>query len=250
MSEASGTSAAWFGRALRLVTRLLSVALIGLVVGVGVYALGVWTVNEIVSPLQEHGEQLAQIEDQVDKRRLEVSELEDRLADAQSAADGERARLNDQADALSERLAAVEDALAEQQAEIQNLSRLEGAMAELDQLAEGLEERLADVGEQQELDRLTVERLTARLTFMRTMVLISRADSLIARGELALAEQTLQSALQDLAALPEADDEAQLEIDSVIQRLELALAVIQSRPLVASEDLDAAWALLAGIAED
>lgn len=248
--ETTATPSGGFGRAARLILRLLAVTLIGLVIGIGAYALGVWTVNEIVTPLQEHAVRLDRMEAQIGDRRQEVGQLDDRLADTQSDIQGELSRLNGQAEILSEDLAAVEDALADQGAEIESLSLLEDDIRELEQLTEALGETIETLRGQQEVDTLSIERLGARLTYMRAMVLISRADSLISRNELTAAEQTIESAVQELADLPAGDEETEQEVEALIQRLELALGTIHSRPEVASEDLDAAWALLAGISDN
>lgn len=248
--EMTDTTRSTLWRAVRMILKLLAVALIGLLIGIGVYALGVWTVNEIVTPLEEHAVRLDRVEDQLGVRREEANQLDNRLADSQSSTQSSLSRLTDELDAMSEELAAIEDSLTGQMAEIENLSRLEGDVSELEQMTEALEGTIDSLEEQQEVDRLTVERLGARLVYMRTMVLISRADSLIARAELAAAEQTIEAALQELAGLPAGDEGTQQEVEGLIQRLELALGVIQSRPEVASEDLDAAWALLAGISDN
>lgn len=248
--ETTGISADGFRGAARVILRLVMVAIVGLLIGIGAYALGVWTVNEIVTPLEEHAVRLDRVEDQLGVRREEANQLDDRLADSQSNTQSALSRLTEELDAMSEDLAAIEDSLTGQVAEIESLSRLESEVSELDQMTEALEEKMESLGEQQEVDRLTVERLGARLIYMRTMVLISRADSLIARGEFAAAEQTIEAALQELAGLPAGDESTQQEVEALIQRLELALGVIQSRPEVASEDLDAAWALLAGISDN
>lgn len=248
--ETTGISADGFRGAARVILRLVMVAIVGLLIGIGAYALGVWTVNEIVTPLEEHAVRLDRVEDQLGVRREEANQLDDRLADSQSNTQSALSRLTEELDAMSEDLAAIEDSLTGQVAEIESLSRLESEVSELDQMTEALEEKMESLGEQQEVDRLTVERLGARLIYMRTMVLISRADSLIARGEFAAAELTIEAALQELAGLPAGDEGTQPEVEALIQRLELALGVIQSRPEVASEDLDAAWALLAGISDN
>lgn len=248
--ETTGTSAGGFRGAARVILRLVMVAIVGLLIGIGAYALGVWTVNEIVTPLEEHAVRLDRVEDQLGVRREEANQLDDRLANSQSNTQSALSRLTEELDAMSEDLAAIEDSLTGQVAEIESLSRLESDVSELDQMTEALEGRMESLGEQQEVDKLTVERLGARLIYMRTMVLISRADSLIARGEFSAAEQTIEAALQELAGLPAGDESTQQEVEALIQRLELALGVIQSRPEVASEDLDAAWALLAGISDN
>lgn len=248
MSEAAGNGQAkGFWTAVRFVLRLLAVAVVGLLIGVGAYAVGVWTVNEVVTPIEEHSASLERPADRTDAQRQELEDLGDRVADLESATSGELTRIHERADELAEQLTGLQDSLAKQESRMADLASVESDLVDLQRIAQDLQGQIGTMEGQQEADRLSVSQLEARLTFMRVMVILSRADSLIARNELTAAEDALGTALLELAELPETDDaDQQALIENLNERLGLALEAIHAQPEVASLDLDAAWALLAG----
>lgn len=244
----SGASRA--GRVLAAAVRIVAVVLIGLLVGGGAYAIAVWTVNQVVTPVQEHSFRLDQLDERTREIRERSRQVEDDLADSASALEGRMAGLGERIEELALELEANQHTIAAQQSQLDELRTLQAQLADLERRVADVESETERLREQQALDRLAWETLQVRVTSMRAMVLVTRADSLIARGELDEAERTIRAVIEEVLGLPEPADGTEPALQPVVERLELALDVLHARPEVAAEDLDAAWALLAGISQE
>ncbi len=164
--------------------------------------------------------------------------------------------------AMWERVEVVENQLAELrtgvgavQSEIDSLGKDRGDLIER---VDGLESQIvAHTGRLATLDRHQVALESAlsdasiassrQIDVLKSMELLARARLLLYQANYGLAEQDVRTARDLLAAVPTAERGQDAEaINETLLRLELVLAALPGRPVLASDDLDIAWQILLG----
>jgi uncharacterized coiled-coil protein SlyX len=247
-SEAQAPSL--LARAVRL---LLGLALAGLL-GVGLGVLGYvgipWLYRGFSDPVLIQATRIA-------AQQTEIVELRAGL-DRVSAAEGER--LAD----LEAQVGAQSSALAEQQEQLEGLTseldRLQRQAGELsgsrDRLARqeaaiaGLSEDVQALQALIETGGTPLERLERRLALMQAAVHLMRARLWLIENNAGLAAEEIEAARTALAQVAQTApaEEAGL-LQDLLERLRLTLEDLQIRPLIAADDLEIAWQLLAQLLE-
>ena len=84
-----------------------------------------------------------------------------------------------------------------------------------------------------------------QVSMLRSMELLSRARLFLFEADYGLARRDVEAARNILAAVPAIEGDAEVLTETVF-RLDRTLANLPDRPVVASNDLDIAWAVLLG----
>lgn len=258
-----------FGLALRAffraVFRLLLILIVGSLIGVGVY-LGVPALYQMfIQPVERNTAQIADLQRQQDElnnllderlldlqQRLESLELSNdslrqTLDELQTSAATDSADLATAYEALAELetgLAGLQTDLAEVNTTLQRLERRSlQSQSELAALQQGLTATPAPT----ELAGVpALEAVQRDLQVLRAMERLTRARLYLLANNPGLALEQVNAAAEILAALDSGLTEAQATTLAAIQaRLDLARLSLVNTPLVAAEDLEAAWQLLA-----
>jgi chromosome segregation ATPase len=236
----------------RFLTRFLLVLILGFALGVGViYGLPALSRN-LIRPVQQNFDRLVELE-------LEVDQLRDEMRVENRAVNEDWGDLDTRLRALEEATAGIEA----QQAELTgNLSEINDTLEEirsitnrLDALdAEGdkLEARMAVFEAALQTESMPVQEIQRQLQLLRTMELLGRARLWLFQDNLGNAEGDVETARDSLVALvdliagdePESEVESIEKLETIINRLELALEDIRISPDVVEDDLEIAWQLL------
>jgi chromosome segregation ATPase len=226
-------------RALRFLARLALVVLAGIVLGIAVYYGLPAVYRDFVQPVQVNTQRLAEVEvsieaeRQADRERLQVLERRMTQVEADLAAATEVLAAT-QAD-LRELLAA----LGEQGGDLQRVRDLETQLEAVTDSLDSAEDRLAAVEEAVAGSQAPVEALGQRVQLLRAMELVLRARLALADNNPGLAAQDLRSARSILSA-----SSAPPSWEPIVVRLETALVNLDTSPLVAIQDVEAAWYLM------
>lgn len=215
------------GRALRVALRILLVALIGIGLGAAAYFGVPFAYRQLVEPVQDNSARLDSLAQELEQARTELSDLADRsdgriadleaanaankesLAELQAKSDLDQTEFNQQLDQLTARLDELEQALSAQ--------------------ADAIDQALAT-------PTAPDPELVRQLAVNRALLHLLRARQSMFENNLGLAAAEVQQARAALADLE--------GMEPAIARLDQALVEFAATPLVAGDDLEAAWRLL------
>jgi hypothetical protein len=223
-------------RALRLLARLALAAMAGVLLGIALYFWLPAVYRDLVRPVQVNTQRITEVqssletERQADRDRLQaleerVAQIEADLAAAVEALEATQADLR----ALSVSLGADGD----------DLRRVRDPEAQLETVADSLaaaEEHLASVQETVVTSQEPLADLGDRLELLRAMELALRARLALADNNPGLAGQDLRRARSILSI-----SSAPPSWGPIVVRLDMALANLDTSPLVAVQDVEAAW---------
>ena len=194
-------------RVSRILLRLLLVVLLGVVLGAGTYSGVALAIRQIGAPTRENADRIVALEAQ-------VAEAETRLDVQQSTMAELQARLDDQGsgqDRLARQLTTLNDKL------------------------EALTQRI-------EADPPAAD-LQRDLQLTQAMLSLVRARLWLVENNLGLAIAEVERARALLLPLAEAQP-GEGKFEAAIERLDFALVELNTRPLVAADDIEIAWKLL------
>ena len=226
-------------RALRFVARLALVLLAGIALGVGAYYGLPAVYNGFVQPVQINTERISEVErslhseQEADRARLQA--LEDRV----TAVESDLAAAVEALDAAQADLRQLLAALGDERGDLQRVRALEAQSEAIAASLEADESRLAAVEETLADSQDPVDALVQRIQLLRGMELVLRARLALADNNPGLAGQDLGQARAILAA-----SGAPPAWGPIVDRLDMALANLDSAPLVAVQDVEAAWYLM------
>jgi hypothetical protein len=284
------------GRALFWLFKLAIVIVLGIVVGVSAYGGGLILYRQYLEPVPIHAirldllegkqDQLADrlneqrnawqtrvvaIELQNDARKLDLDELEGRLAAIETPQAAERARLDAAYRELAQLRATATAAQSTREALQANLQSDLDALRAADETGaldrdalrvelEAEQTALADLAEQLaayglELDAVSEQLRGSRsptalyeeLQRVKALQWLTRARLVLVQNNLSLAELDLLAARSVLAAL-QADLPAEraAQIGQAIDYVDRALAALPAAPVAAADQIEGAWQLLSG----
>jgi hypothetical protein len=243
-------AATGFYRVVRLIFRLLLVVLLGTVLGVAVYFGVPALYRAVVEPMQVNTQRIDDLESAFAEER--------QAARSRAAETGEQmveveGRLAEQGESLASLQAEVEGLLSEQEEQQDQITRLLQLVDQMETLNADLLETDARVTDLEsvlvEAD-LPAQRIERHLQLIRVMTLLTRARLWLIQDNLGLAAEDVQASKDVLAAMLE--DATQSEADTlmpIITRLEQALEDLRVAPVIAADDLEIAWKLLAAATE-
>ncbi len=205
---------ALLARVTKVLLRLAFVVLLGAALGAGAYFGVTLTVRQLVEPTRQNSAQIAALEAQLPQAESRLDEQQESVAELQVQLEDLQAQLGDQG--------LGQDQLASQ------LGTLNGQLADLT-------ERIEDNSQAQEL--------RGDLQLTRAMLSLVRARLWLVENNLGLAIAEVERARELLQSLA-AEKPGESNLQAAIERLDFALIELNTRPLVAADDIEIAWKLL------
>ncbi|GEM_PF-1968327 len=258
-SKAHEQGGSAIGNALRWIVRFLIVVVIFFAVGVGIYYAFPLLYNQFVKPVQEHSVQISdlqaqqkmssdewstrldELQRQMDTLTLQQDNHKETLADLNArltSAEGWKqanSQLASRMDALQEKLGAVE---AQQ-------TILENELAKTRRESSGQDTKLATLEKALQSQNEPLAAMQQQLTLLKVMELISRGRVSMLGNNYGLAQNDLQAARSLLVGLKTDARTFQKEsVQSILDRLDMALGNVTSAPQLVDKDLEVAWQLL------
>ena len=253
------------GRALlalvRLVIRTLLVILLAILLGMAVYFGAPALYRRYVQPVETSLSRLddaqarqEQVNQQLNQR---LDDLQSRLEDLELQNDTQKQTLDD----LGTRLGSLEEAaptrdLAEIKARLDkmetallatsaNLDQLNKDIGAMDQAISQTSAQVHDFTNPAVPGEAPLQALKAELQLVKAMQLLTRSRLSLVENNFGQAEEDVRAARLLLAGM--AGDVASYQVEAlsaIIERLDAALNNLPLRPILAAEDLEAAWQLL------
>jgi DNA repair exonuclease SbcCD ATPase subunit len=236
----------------RALLRLLLLIIIATAIGALAYYGLPMLYRNYIQPVKENTAAIADL--QTGQTQLE-QQLADRIEDLlirintlETRADRQNETLNE----LLNRLQLSEEAIQEHEATLEHLDELQAQIDDLadslDQLQETIAQNQTDIHalEQSLLAQDTpLAALRREVRLVQVMERLTRSRVLLAHQNLGLATAEVEAARQALIDLKDYVAPYQLDaLQAIIERLDLALDNLPDSPLLAGEDLEAAWQML------
>jgi hypothetical protein len=228
-----------------LLRLVLIVALIGLIAAAFYYALPL-AYRELVLPVRETSARLDALSQQITSDRTAMNEQLtavqarlNQLETSSAAADGRAADLQSGYDSLRKDLADLQIAL-------DRLDQLEYALKALDTRQAQSAGQLATLEEGFRAPGGKLDSLRVEVETLKAMNLLTRAEVNLAQNNFGLARDDVMAARNVLLVMRDTlPAEEQNNVSGWIVRLDLAMANLPAFPLVAANDLEAAYQMLA-----
>ncbi len=231
---------------LRALARLLLVIILGALLGLAIYAGMVYLYQQAIVPAQESAARLDLLET---RQVISQQEMDDRLKqimarlntlESQRSLDTESlAQLEGDVSSLQARLEA-------QNSTLKQLNELQADVANLEKLATYDSTQVMGLYATLNAPDTPLEELSRQVQVLKAMQLLNRSRLLMVQNNWGLAETDVDNARQILLALQaEAPDYQQETLRRWIQRLDLVLAGLPETPVLAADDLEIAWRMLA-----
>jgi chromosome segregation ATPase len=205
---------ALLARVTKVLLRLAFVVLLGAALGAGAYFGVTLTVRQLVEPTRQNSARIAALEAQLPQAESRLDEQQESVAELQVQLEDLQAQLGDQG--------LGQDQLASQ------LATLNGQLADLT-------ERIEDNSQAQEL--------RGDLQLTRAMLSLVRARLWLVENNLGLAIAEVERARELLQPLA-VEQPGESNLQAAIERLDFALIELNTRPLIAADDIEIAWKLL------
>jgi chromosome segregation ATPase len=226
-------------RLVRFLVRMLLIVLAGIGLGLGAYYGLPAVYTGFIQPVQINTRQIGEIESaleaqrQSDQARLDA--IETRLTGLETDLAANREALG----ALQADMDSVLTLLRSDHGDLQRLRDLEVALVELQSSADSAEARLTALEGSLSQSAEPVDALRERVQLLRAMELVLRARLSLADNNPGLAGEDLRRARGILSGAS-----APAGWAAIVNRLDMALANLSASPLVAVQDVEAAWYLM------
>jgi uncharacterized coiled-coil protein SlyX len=228
-ADMTPTFSSRMGKAFSNLLRAFLILVIVAGIAAAVYFGTPWLYQKIILPIETNTARLEDVEgkqtDEVKKINSQMNDLKARMSDlenSQTSNSSSIAELKGQMDAL--------ELIVDRQSEA--IKQLDNIQTRLDTLQKSNENH---EGLLEELDR--------QVTITRSIELLSRAYIYLVQNNYGLARDDLRAAYTLLSELEVENAQA---LQSVLKRLEMAIANLPDYPIVAVDDVEAAWQLLIG----
>lgn len=211
---------------------LLRVTLIFVVVAgiaAAVYFGTPWLYQKFILPVETNTTRLADVET---KQANEVKQVNTLISDLKT-------RMGELEINLTENSAA----LAELKGQMEALDKTVASQSETIKRLEALAKGLDDLQKSSVAQSADLATLQQQITITRSIELLSRAYIYLTQNNYGLARDDLRAAYSLLSGLQVENEQA---LESVLQRLQLAINNLPQYPIVAVDDVEAAWQLLIG----
>jgi chromosome segregation ATPase len=232
-------------RALRLLLRLLVVALLGIALGAGAY-LGLPALyRSYVEPVQLNAQRIQELEKAL--AEAQAAGLEKETAQAGRVADleGQVVSLGEALQEQSTRMETLAATAEKQRKQLDALDREMNRVDDVESEVEAIGSRLGSLEETLAGEDAPTQQLARQFQLLRALELLTRARLWLTQNNLGLAAKDLTSALSDLQKVQEtAPEEEAAVLASVTERIELALGDLNTAPVIAADDIEVAWRML------
>lgn len=243
-TEAGGQITGSVTRFFQVLLRVFLAALFGLLLGVGLY----WGVPALfqafMEPVEANTARLADIGSELNSIQEDHRDSQTRLNERLAALEAEGVTRQERLSELDGAIASLQDGQEVHRDQLEELSETEERLETIEARLNALEADLAEL--EQEERALTGESLETQFARLRIMELIARARLEILNENYGLARENLAFAQVASEELMDASDGfGEGNLGGVAERLESAASALGESPVVAAEDLEAAWRLLA-----
>ena len=233
------------GRILRVLFRILVTVVVGLTLGAGLYFGAVRLYREAVEPIQGYEARIGDLERSLDLLSEELETDSSQITTRQVEIEG---RLAEQGEAIASVEALVKSAQMDLREQRTILSTVEDMNETLDDLSMALGSisvRVESLEEEIAAGDLPAQRVQGTVVYLRAMTLLTRARIELDRDNLGFAAEQVETARAALSDLVESDmiSENDERLTTILDRLDLALQDIRSRPVAAADELEAVWKL-------
>ena len=214
----------FMGRVGAVLLRLALVVLLGVVIGAGTYFGVTLAIRQLGAPTRQNSARIAVLEAQLAKGgEIDQSRHQDR--DRMAEAEG---RIDEQQRSMAELQAQLDD--------------LGGGQERLARQLTTLTDRLDQLTQRIEADPPAAD-LQRDLQLTHAMLSLVRARLWLVENNLGLAIAEVERARALLQPLAEAEPRED-NFEAAIERLDFALIELNTRPLIAADDIEIAWKLL------
>lgn len=241
-----------FTRVLKVLLRLILTLLFGILLGAAMYFGFQFVYQELVVPTQQNATDLqnlnARINQQWDLLQEKNKELENRLSDMES----DQEITNDQ---ISELITVIEQISADLDAYQMQQEDLTTQIEKINQSIVDLMDQNKDLAAQNEVLIASVEDLEVEkklqpvyqdLQLFKVLLQVHRSRLFLVQDNYGLAKQELELADELLnALLLSASEEQENEILLWDARLNLAISHLPDNPILANDDLEILWSMMA-----
>jgi predicted RNase H-like nuclease (RuvC/YqgF family) len=232
----------------RVVFRTLITIIVGLALGMGLYYGSIRLYREAIEPIQNYEDRISELERSLDQvsNTLESENIE--LHNRQAGIEGRLAEYAEAVASVEALVQATQQDLRDQRRIISSIEDIEKEMEELT-LALG---SVSTLVEQLEIDveagELTDQQVQRTAVYLRAMSMLTRAQLELDRDNLGFAAEQVVAARETLGELINVDPEAEASVDdallaTILERLDLVLLDLPTRPKVAADELEAVWKL-------
>ncbi len=229
-------------RLARFLLRVLFVLVIGVGLGLAVYFGAPALYRRYIEPVQVNTQRLAELESQMAAYQQETR------AD-RAALDARLAEIEGQLAQQTEALAGLQSDVNLHRSRLSSLAGLPGRLASLETEAEDLAARLAALEADLADTESPTQQLARRLEMIRALETLTRARLWLNQDNLGLAADDMEEAMDILRQIAaDAPDQEVAVLNTIIDRLGLAVGNLPDSPVVASDDLEIAWRELADAA--
>jgi predicted RNase H-like nuclease (RuvC/YqgF family) len=232
----------------RVVFRTLITIIVGLALGMGLYYGSIRLYREAIEPIQNYEDRISELERSLDQvsNTLESENIE--LHNRQAGIEGRLAEYAEAVASVEALVQATQQDLRDQRRIISSIEDIEKEMEELT-LALG---SVSTLVEQLEIDveagELIAQQVQRTAVYLRAMSMLTRAQLELDRDNLGFAAEQVVAARETLGELINVDPEAEASVDdallaTILERLDLVLLDLPTRPKVAADELEAVWKL-------
>ena len=226
-------------RVLRAAARILLVVVAGIGLGLGAYYGLPALYTGFIQPVQINTRQIADLESQAEAQRQSDQARLEAVDTRLTAIETDLAALKETLGGLQADVESLQTSLGSERGDLQRLRALESQLASLQSSLQSAQDRLTVVERSVSQSQEPVDALKARVQLLRAMELVFRARLALADNNPGLAGDDLRRARGILE-----DPSSPNSWASITDRLDMALTNLAAAPLVAVQDVEAAWYLM------
>lgn len=246
------TKPSFFVRFLKVLFRLILTLLFGIILGAALYFGFQFVYQELVIPTQQNATNLqnlnTRINQQWDLLQEKNKELEDRLSEMESDQENTTDQISELITDI-EQISANLDAYQIQQEELTTqIEKIDESIVDLMDQTENLYDQDADlIASVEDLDvEKKLQPVYQDLQLFKVLLQVNRSRLFLIQDNYGLAKQELELANELLnALLPLASEEQENEILIWDARLNLAISHLPDNPILANDDLEILWSMMA-----
>lgn len=231
---------------LQTLARLLLVIVLGALLGLAVYTGTVYLYQQAIVPAQESAARLDLLETRQVISRQEMDDQLKQITARLNTLESQRSLDSESLAELQGDVTSLQARLEEQNSTLKQLNELQTDIASLERLVPYHSTQVMGLYATLNAPDTPLEELSRQVQVLKAMQLLNRSRLLMLQNNWGQAETDVDNARQVLIALQaEAPDYQQETLRRWIQRLDLVLASLPETPVLAADDLEIAWRLLA-----
>ncbi len=242
----------WFIRFLRFLLRLILVLLLGVLIGAAIFFGIQYAYQKVVVPTQQNTAALSELDTRVNQQ---WDLIQDNNLDVENRLSVLETNQDDLTNQLSELTTDLEQTAADLEVYKTQQTDLSGKLDEFDQMVSTLSDQIDELSTQNEETQTKLESIDLenslqpvyqQLETFKILLQVNRSRLFLLQDNYGLAKQELELADAMLNSLLAQVDENKAEEVAIWQsRLALAMSHLPDNPILASDDLEILWSLMA-----